>query len=114
MARMNIEQALQDELRQANQTRYYDKWNAAMGLMAEMREAQKAQADNIIDALGLRDAYPNTRVEETSHLPGVTAIQSTVFGRDVFLDDVNLAAPSVKGNAAVDRIAAALKTRSTK
>ena len=114
MARMNIEQALQDELRQANQTRYYDKWNAAMGLMAEMRKAQKTQADNIIDALGLRDAYPNTQVEEKSHLPGVTAIQFTVFGRDVFLDDVNLAATSIKGNAAVDRIAAALKTRSTK
>ena len=90
-------------------------WQAEKKLNYETNRQHNVQIDNIIVALGLRDAYPNTQMEEKSHLPGVAAIQFTVFGRDVFLADIELAAAAAKGKEAADRIAAAVNNlRSTK
>ena len=96
-------------------SQYYEKWKAEMTLTHETNRQHNIQIDNIIVALGMRDAYPNTPTEEKSHLPGVLAIQYTVFGRDVFLADINLAAAAANGKEAADRIAAAVNNlRSTK
>ena len=107
MARMNIEQVFEEEIARADEKRYYEKWNEAMTLMDEMRDAQDIQADNIIDALGLRGSYPNRVIR--------ALIQYTDFGRDRFRNDVNLAVDALKGKEAADRIATAVNNlRSTK
>lgn len=96
-------------------THYYGNWQAERNLNYTKHHQHNAQIDNIIVALGLRDAYPNTRIEEKSHLPGVAEIQSTVFGRDVFLADIELAAAAAKGKEAAARIATAVNNlRNTK
>ena len=93
---------------------YYAELRKAETLLNDARRTQQKSLDNIIDVFGLRDAYPNTRVEEKSNLPGVIAIQYPVFGRDAFLDDVRLSLDAARGTEATERLAAALKTRSTK
>ena len=103
------------KLLEQENTRNYGQWQSEKNLNYETNRQNRIQIDNIIVALGLLDAYPNTRMEEKSHLPGVAAIQYTVFGRDVFLADINLAAAAAKGKEAADRIATAVNNlRSTK
>ena len=103
------------KLLEQENTRHYGQWQSEKNLNYETNRQNRIQIDNIIVALGLLDAYPNTRMEEKSHLPGVAAIQYTVFGRDVFLADINLAAAAAKGKQAADRIATAVNNlRSTK
>ena len=93
---------------------YYAELRKVQKLLVETQREQITSLDNIIDVLGLRDVYPNSRVEEASGLPGVTSIQYPVFGRNAFFEDVNLAADASRGKEAANRLAAALKTRSTK
>ena len=66
----------------------------------------------IVDVLGLRDAYPDLdRTEETNNGTTKTIARFTDWGHDRFLRDVMDAWNAKRSNQAVDRIAAALKTR---
>ena len=83
---------------------YYDLWIAEMRRREKTAAKSDAQIDNIIDALGMRDAYPNTITGADSYGNTITA-----YGRNKFLADVQPAADAARGNEAAARLAAALK-----
>ena len=103
-------------------THYYDLWKSAMGAAGKSRAESDAHIDNIIDALGMREAYPD--IPHKGYFTGgsITGISnygltvsppvpSITYGRDKFLADVKLAADAAKGKEAADRLAAALKPK---
>ena len=69
----------------------------------------------IVDVLGLRDTYPDIETTLTTFRGNVTSTSPhTDWGHDRFLRDVMDAWDAPRSKKAADRIAAALKTRSTK
>ena len=77
-------------------------WNEGLVARDIAERRNDAQIDDIIDALGLRAAYPFKSVNGTRPLSGYS------YGRKQFLRDVKLAAETTAGMAAKARLDAAL------